>query len=326
MTRLAGSALVLVSLNACAQTPDHLSIGSSDTVIVNARGPVALAVHAFDRAGREIRARGLRYETRAGGNHVHISTDGVVTCDGRGDATLVVSSGSVSTRGVIRCQPIRGFRQTPRMVLLTGGPPKPVAVSAVGLDGEPVTAIAARMSVGDTTVVRLVAGSVVPRAPGETFVDVEAGDCAVSVPVEVLERVATLDSLQPYQEFAVPSLRLGVGESRSWRVPAGRFELWLEPVGDARSSLALAGLGLKCARFPGDDRQHYSCVSYSGGSVIVRDAGRGGSTQPLVGHLLVRRLAGPASRLSASNANSGNMSERISRSDVRRSAKCVEIL
>jgi hypothetical protein len=326
MTRLAGGALVLLSVNACAPKPDHLSVGSSDTVVVNGRGPAALTVHAFDRAGREIRARGLRYETRAGGDHVRISRDGVVTCDGRGDAIVVVSSGSVSTRGVIRCQPIRGFRHGLRIELLAGESPEPVAVSAVGLDGAPVTAIAGRMSIRDTAVVRLVGGRVVPRARGETYVDVEAGDCAVSVPVEVLERVATPDSLQPHQEFAMPSLRLGVGESRSWQIPAGRFELWLEPQANARDSLMLAGLSLNCARFPGDDRQHYSCVSYSGGRVIVRHPRRSGAAQSLVGQLLVRRLVDPASRVEASNANSGNTSAHVSRSDARRSDKCVEIL
>jgi hypothetical protein len=325
MTRLAAGALVLLSLDACAPKPAGLSVGSSDTVIVNARGPVALAVHAFDQAGREIRARGLYYETSAGVDHVHISTDGVVTCDGRGDATLVVSSGSVSTRGVVRCQPIRGLRRAQRMELLTGGSPEPVAVTAVGLDGEPVTAIARRMVVRDSTVVRLVDGSVVPRAPGETFVDIEAGDCAVSVPVEVLERVAMSDHLQPYQEFAIPSFRLGVGESRSWRIPAGRLELWLEPLGNARDSLALVGLGLNCARFPGDDGHHYSCVSSLGGSIIVRHPGRSGAAQSL-GQLLVRRLADAPTRLAAGKADSEISKTHLSRSDTLRSGKCVEIL
>ena len=288
---LAGKALLVLSLGACAGTPKRLRLGSSDTVVVNSRQPEAIPVHAFDRDGRELRVQRKRFAKLTGDDRVRISDDGVVTCLGRGDAQLSVTSGARSARGVVRCQPIRGFRYTPGMELVAGGPPQPLAVAAVGIDGAPVTAIAGRMSVRDTTVVRLANGDVFPRARGGTFVDVEAGDCETAIHVEVLERVATPGTLEPYQEFMIPSLRLGVGESRRWRVPVGRFDLRLEPAGNDRNPLVLAGVGLNCARFPGADGQHYSCVSYGGGTVVVRHPGPRATAQSLAGRLVVRRLA-----------------------------------
>ena len=313
--RLAGKALLLLSLGACARTPERLRLGSSDTVVVNSREPVALPVHAFDRDGRELRVRRTRFTKLTGDDRVRISDDGVVTCLGRGDAQISVTSGARSVRGMVRCEPIRGFRYMPGVELVAGGPPQRLAVAAVGIDGAPVTAIAGRMSVRDTTVVRLADGSVFARARGETFVDVEAGDCATAIHVDVLERVATPDTLEPYQEFMIPSLRLGVGESRRWRIPVGRFDLRFEPAGSDRDPLVLAGVGLNCARFPGEDAQHYSCVSYGGGTVVVRHPGASATAQSLAGRLLVRRLAdqsrqSPSSngKPSASKVNASNAS------------------
>ena len=43
--RFAGKALLLLSVGACTRTPERLRLGSSDTIVVNSRQPVALPVH-----------------------------------------------------------------------------------------------------------------------------------------------------------------------------------------------------------------------------------------------------------------------------------------
>lgn len=71
---LAAKALLPLSLGACTRTPKSLRLGSSDTVVVNSREPVALPAHAFDRDGRELRVRGMRYAKLAGDDRSGAST------------------------------------------------------------------------------------------------------------------------------------------------------------------------------------------------------------------------------------------------------------
>src|SRR5262245_21560053 len=220
--------------------------------------------------GRELAPRGLRYEW-VSGDRLPVSEDGRVTCDRSGDAVVRVSRDGLSKQFAVRCRPIRAFRASHGIRLLAGGASEELTIGAVDLDLKPVSLIAGKASVRDTTIATLIDGRVHPNKPGSTYLDVAVGDCVKSIPVDVVERVdSTLKlGLGPRREFVAP-LRLVGGELRSWRIPAGRYDIRLDVDSTQGAQLLLAALGMNCARFPDGD-QHYSCVAREGGTIVVRN-------------------------------------------------------
>lgn len=275
MLRASWSILFLAVAACVDERPVRLVAGRSDTVIVNSRGSVPLAVRLVDVNGVERRARGARYQLVAG-RDVELANDGHVKCDRRGDAEVAATYGELATRVTILCRPIEGFGMPRVLRLAIGGTPAPLDVGAIGMDGKPVDMVAGSASVRDSQVAALVDGYVHARARGTTMVDVEAGDCAVSIPVEVIESSRTWDRLLPHEQYA-ESLSMAAGELRSWRLPPGRYEISLFGDDGAPARLRLASYQMNCAALPGTEQQ-YSCIAKDRASVIVHHtepAGRG---------------------------------------------------
>jgi hypothetical protein len=79
---------------------------------------------------------------------------------------------------------------------VVGEPPGTLAVDAIGLDGQPVTRIAATLRVVDSTIATLDAsGRLRPLRPGHTSVDIEIGDRRTGAEVTVFEPVRTFEGL-----------------------------------------------------------------------------------------------------------------------------------
>ena len=295
----AGWSILFLFVIACVDArPVRLVAGRSDTVIVHSRASMAMAVRLVDVNGVERRARGVRYQLIAG-SYVKLAEDGRVTCDRPGDAEVAVTYRELATRVTVLCRPIEGIRM-PRVLRLTiGGAPAPIDVGAIGVDGKPLDMVAATASARDSHVVALAGGYVHARARGYTLVDVEAGDCVMSIPVEVVEWSRTPDGLLPHQLYA-ESLSVSAGELRSWHVPAGRYEISLLGDGGAPAHLQLASHEMNCAALPGTEQQ-YSCIAKDRASVIVHHtepAGRGRGRQSTA-TLLVHRLGDLASQSAA---------------------------
>lgn len=282
----AGWSILLLAVTACLDArPVRLAAGHADTVIVNSRGSVPLAVRLVDANGIERKARGVHYRFIAG-RDVALAGDGRVTCHGRGDAEVEAARGDLTTRVTVLCRPIKGFRMPRELRLTIGGPPAPLDVTAVGVDGKPVDMLAGAASVRDTQVVALVDGYLHARARGTTLVDVEAGDCAVAIPVEVVESSRTPDGMLPHEQYA-ESLRMAPGELRSWRLRPGRYEISLFGDGRAGAHLRLASYQMNCAAFPGTE--HYMCIAKDRASVIVRHTAPAGQGRQATATLLVHR-------------------------------------
>jgi len=291
--RVAYTSLLVACLAACQGEPSRVVVGTADTVVLNHRGPVRLPVRLLDDAGRELERRPLRVEP-VRGTQLRLADDGSVTCLGHDDAVVRVSAGRATTLASVRCRPVAGIRLPPvRLRLALGGPPQALTFGAVAPDGAPVSLFVARLRAQDTTVVRLQRDSVVPRALGETWVDVEIGDCRAALLAEVVARVADPSTLRPHEEFMLSGLRLADGETRRWSVVPGLYELALESVGGASGGLLLRGTGFTCARFPGDPGQHYSCMAAPGAEVRVESHRTQRSHRP-VGTLLIRRRVDPS--------------------------------
>ena len=268
--------ILFLALAACADArPVRLVAGRSDTLIVNSRGSVSLAVRLVDVNGVERRGRGVTYKLITDGE-VELANDGHVKCNRRGDAEVVATYRELATRVTVLCRPIEGFRLPHVLRLALGGPPAPLDVGAFDVDRKPVDMIAGTASVRDSQVASIVDGHIHALARGATAVDVEAGGCAVSIPVEVIGSSRTSEGLLPHEQF-VESLSMAAGELRSWRLPPGRYEISLFDDDRAPAYLRLASHEMNCAALPRTEQQ-YSCIAMDRASVIVhhtRPAGRG---------------------------------------------------
>ena len=291
MLKLLCSSLI-IALVACTDSrPVRLVAGHSDTVIVNSRRFVPLNLRLVDAAGGTREARGAVLQLVRGGD-IELSNDGFVKCSRSSDASITATLGKLSTSVTLHCRPIASI-PLPRVIqLAVGAPPTRLELGAIGVDGERVDMVAGTASVGDSQVVTLVEGQLRAKARGITAVEVEAGGCAVHVPIEVVESNARTDDLLPHQQYA-ESLRVSAGEFRNWRVPPGRYEISLFDAKGAPQYLRLASHGMNCAAIPRVEQQ-YLCIARERASIIVHHTVQAGRGRESRATLLVHRRGDPS--------------------------------
>jgi len=282
----------VIALVACADAgPLRLVAGRSDTVIVNSRESVPVNLRLVDSAGVARQAKGAVIRLVRG--DVELSKDGQVKCNRSSDVEIAATLGNLSTRVILLCRPIVSIGMPRVLRLAVGSPPTRLDVGAVGVDGESIDMIAGTASISDTQVATLVEGEVRAKARGVTAVEVEAGGCAIQVPIEVFESNPKSDDLLPHQQYA-ESLSVSAGEIRNWRVPPGRYEISLFDAKGAPQFLRLATHEMNCAALPRAEQQ-YSCIARDRASVIVHHtepAGRGRNSRAV---LVVQRSGDPGS-------------------------------
>jgi hypothetical protein len=169
----------------------------------------------------------------------------VITCTRRGDAVVRASLAALKRDVVIHCEPVRKIRDAGWGNFVVGGPAAMLAVDAIGLDGQPVTRIGARLSVHDSTVATLDStGLLRPLRPGQTFIDIEIGDRRAGAFVTVYEPVRTFERLRPDQRWLVAPIRLARGASIRWPLPTGVFFVAFSPdSSDVPPTRGFMGLG-----------------------------------------------------------------------------------
>jgi hypothetical protein len=208
--------------------PARLVVGAGvdpDGVVVNNVEPVQLSMLVLDAAGHRLKRPDVRYQ-RMSGAPIPVSNRGVIKCTQRGDAIVRASLAALKSDFVIHCQPIRKLRSVGWGNFIVGDSATPLVVDAIGLDGQPVTRIAARLSVEDSTIATLDGdGRLRPLRPGDVSVEVEIGDRVMSAEVTVFEQVRTFEGLRPDQRWVVAPIHLRRGESLRWPLPTGRFFL-----------------------------------------------------------------------------------------------------
>jgi hypothetical protein len=199
--------------------------GYSDGMVVNNVRPVRLSTTVLDAADHRLDGANVSYR-RVSGVSIPVSTGGVVQCSQRGDAVVRASLGRLSKDFVIHCEPIRTLRSADWGNFVVGDPARTLSVGAIGLDGDPVTRIAARLRVDDSTIATLDGdGRLRPLRPGEARIDVAIGDREVLTGVTVFEAVRTFEGLRPDQRWVVAPIHLRQGESLRWPLPTGTFFL-----------------------------------------------------------------------------------------------------
>jgi len=286
-------ASVLLTLAACTdRRPARISVGTSDTVVVNNTKPSRLPVHVLNAHGRVLHVNGLQYEF-VSGDRIRMSRDGRVGCDRPGNAVVQASLGELSTRFRLLCRPVRELRSGTSMYLVVGDSAQDIPVGAIGLDGQPVTSFVERATIRDTTVAMLDGLRVRPLSPGGTSVKVRVGEESVGIGVWVYERARTLEGLGPDKQAVAVPVRLTSGATSPWHIPNGAYLLSILPDRrlQGRSSLKLAAVGANCTKAASLGEQSYGCLAYADdASVTLENPRRMEPAQEFIGELAVFRL------------------------------------
>jgi hypothetical protein len=236
--------ILAVTVGCTSRRPVRLVAGRSDTVVVNTSTRVQIPVTGVDAMGRVHDVSGLEFEWLSG-DPISLSSDGDVTCAKPSQALLRTRNPHLSTRFVLLCRPVKGFRPAPGIELVVGAGAQRLPLYAVGLDGKPVTQLVGSATIEDDQVADLEGAMVYPRAPGATGIDVEIGDCIVGISVWVYGRARDATAIKPNQAFFT-RLRLPGGESDSWHVAPATYHLALLPDSGAEADLILGGTSLNC--------------------------------------------------------------------------------
>jgi len=197
---------------------------SADGLVINHTGPVRLSMTVLDASGHRLERGDVRYE-RLSGVPIQVSTRGVARCTQRGDAVVRATLGALNTDFVVHCEPVAEVRFAGWGNFLIGDSARTLAVDAIGIDSEPVTRIAARIRVADSTVATLDGTEMRPLRAGMTPIEVEIGNQTVGANVTVFERLRSLEELRPDQRWVAVPVRLQRGQSIRWPLPTGLFFL-----------------------------------------------------------------------------------------------------
>ncbi|MGI8508211.1 MAG: hypothetical protein ACR2MQ_02675 [Gemmatimonadaceae bacterium] len=282
------SFIVLLALQTRNGPPARFGAGDSNTIIVNDRSAVQLSVQVLDAAGHVLEVTGVRYQ-RMGGAAVPVSPSGAVTCAQRGDALVRASLGGLSRVLLVRCRPIRRFvhEYAGNLSLVVGDSAQELPFGAIGVDGTPETLLAGSATVEDSDVASLAGLMVRPKAPGHTWVNVWVGGRVAIIAISVYKRVSSSDALRPNQFFGVSPLRLSSGETRSWRIPPGRYIVSFRSDTVASAELTFATVASTCSHF--GDAYTYFCTALNGAAVVVSAPQRMVQAREFSGYLAVRR-------------------------------------
>ncbi|HEY8831212.1 MAG TPA: hypothetical protein VIM21_01760, partial [Gemmatimonadaceae bacterium] len=291
--------------------PASLVVGGgidSDGIVVNNLGPVHLSLRVLDAAGHRLKQTDVRYQ-RVSGVPISVSTRGIVQCKQRGDAVVRASLATLSKDFVIHCQPIRTLRSAGWGNFVVGESARTLSVDAVGLDGHPVTRLAATLRVDDSTVATLDGdGRLRPLRPGNVSIDVEIGDRVIEAEVTMFEPVRTFEGLRPDQRWVVAPIHLTRGASLRWPLPTGRFFLSFSADSSqapptrgfiglfgsssiAQSPIRMSVAGpISCTRMPALEPGVLDayCLARAPGATVIIRAGPGGLNE-IVGSLGLER-------------------------------------
>lgn len=197
----------------------------SDGIVINNLGPVQLSTRVLDARGHGLERTDLRYQ-RISGAPIQVSARGVIKCTRPGDAIVRASLAPLRRDFVVHCEPVKTIRDAGWGNFVVGQAPGTLTVDAIGLDGQPVTRIAARLSVEDSTIATLdSSGRLRPLRPGQTWADIKIGDRRAGAFVTVYEAVRTFEGLRSDQRWVVAPIRVTRGASIRWPLPTGPFFL-----------------------------------------------------------------------------------------------------
>ncbi len=279
------SVLALLALSARKGPPERLV---ASTVVVNGHRPVRLPMRVLDAAGRVLPDTGVRYALAVSPT-MSVSPAGEVTCARPGDAIVRASLGPLATHVHVRCRPVVDLLGPGMLDLIVGAPAQDIPFEALGSDGRAVTLLVGRIKVGDSAIATLEGPRIRAHAEGVTSVQVLVGDQDAFSSVHAYTPTDSPEAVRPDQHLAVP-VRLTLGETREWRLPAGLYFLRALPDHGNQPRPRLAVVGASCTPF---GVTHLECFARADMSVLVRYPRRTDAAPEMSGTLLVWRLPDP---------------------------------
>jgi hypothetical protein len=246
--------------------PVHLVMGTGDAadgLIVNSVRPLQLSMRVLDAAGHVLGSTGVSYRWESGAP-ASVTPTGVVTCAQPGDALLRASVGAVTSSLRLRCRPVSDVRAPAMLDLVVSDRLQDVPFVALDAQGRPVSLLAGRITVGDSSMVTVKGSRMRGRAAGSTSVTVRIGDRESFSSVHVYERVSSLARIRPGQHVAV-SVHLPTGDISRWRIPAGSYSLGILPDRESGVRPGLAVVGANCKPVLG----HLWCAAGHDATVIA---------------------------------------------------------
>jgi len=240
-------------------TPARLEL-DRDTLVINGPGAVRVPVRLVDIAGADVPIE--TWDLRLAGESVVRVRDGRIVCEGRGDATIVVTVAGLERTVVVRCRPVVAFGFPPPLEIALRGPALPVRVHALGPSQQREELLAFELRTPDSSVVEIRDGLVHPLSLGRATIVVDLGGIATAVTASVFEPIAD------------DTLSLVPGEFRSWPLAAGRYEIAVLPLRDAAGlkTLAMETEGAKCVRDARSDALIHCNIRVAGGVGVRNQA------------------------------------------------------
>jgi hypothetical protein len=296
----------LMVLCACERQPQsgppaRLVSGRSDTIVVNSRYPMALAVRALDAEGRGAAAGATISYAWVSGDSFPITPTGDVTCTKSGDAVVRAALGSLSTRLVVLCRLVE-YVSIPgplQFVLGDSALSRPFELPLVAYDtnGRPISPVVASILVKDSAIAVLRGRMLFPRARGITVVGAHVGARDAGIGVHIYQRVhslASLDTLLRLPDvqrlFAVP-IQLNPGELRRQHLPPGGWMLTMMPETDsAPDRIHLRVEGARCQDHIFNSPRRWNCATGPDATVVLYRPSVNSPTREATGYLLVRWL------------------------------------
>ena len=270
-----------------SRVPTSLDAGPDDGFVVNSVRAVRLPVRVLDRAGRMRQSTGVRFHWVSGAP-LGIAPSGVATCEKPGDAVVRASLGALSTDLLVHCRPVRDVYAPAMLDLVVGDSARDVPFEAMGVDGRPVTLLAGRFMVQDSSIATLDGPRIRARSAGITQLQARFGERSSFTSVHVYERVVSPEGVRPGQHVAVP-LRLGRGEVRRWSLPAGDYFLAILPDSAGRQRPRLAVADANCRPAVG----HITCFARHPVTVFAFHPQEVEPSRALSGTLVVWRREDP---------------------------------
>lgn len=253
--------------SACRDGSRALVEVERDTLVLYGPTRTPLPIRITDRTGAGV---GLHRATVLVERDDFVSERyGGLVCRRAGVTRVSVTFEDATVTFVAACRPARAFYGPRLLELEVGDPPRALGFTAVLASGAIDSIRPAEISVGDTQVVRVRNDRLVPVAAGRTNIYLNLGGAGTSLYAVVTETMAS------------DTIALTPGESRTWRLPPGRYTLHVTGVPHAANftGLEMVTEGARCV--PGGmDEDTIHCMVYERGAVVMRNNSRRSDDRP----------------------------------------------